>query len=198
MSGPQLSSILSALVIATLGTGTIAQTSQSTTGNSNVTIGNNNQFVNTGEITFILNSEAAMVIDQSQRQALQDLSQLLSELTSSGEIALSETAARKLARNAVASLANQPLTRNVISQRQFTIPYNQTYNIAGTRNRITYTKGNCGGNYGIGFTFNREKDCVRNGGTYTFVDDGVEYDLVFDGYTDDTKTEAQFTLYPTQ
>lgn len=198
MSRFKLSTILSAVAIVTSGSSAFAQTSQNTTGNSNVTIGNNNQFVNTGEITFILNSEAALVTDQSQRQALQDLSQLLSDMIASGEIALSETAARKLARNAVASLANQPLTRNVISQRQFTIPYNQTYNIAGTRNRITYVRGNCGGNYGIGFIFNRERDCVRNGETYTFVEDGVEYDLVFDGYTDDTKKEAQFTLYPAQ
>ena len=175
-----------------------AQTTQTVTGDENTQIANNSGFINTGQITIILGSEAALVKEQQERDALNALAPILTQLSESGELQVTEAGLRLLARGAVAALVQQDITRDKISDRQFKIPYQKTYNIAGTRHRITYTWNNCGGNYGISFTFNRDSTCVFTGGTYQFEDGGVNYDLVFDGYSDDTANFAQFTIYPSE
>lgn len=172
-----------------------AQTNQEATGNG-VNIGrDNNGFVNTGEINIILESEAALTKDPNEQRILKRLSNVLSSLVENGEISVSETAVRILARDAIQQLASQPLTRNVIQRRQFTVPYQQTYNIAGTNNRITWIRNNCGANSGIEFRFNRKKHCWYGvGGTLVFTESGANYELVFDGY--DASGKAKFTIYP--
>ncbi|MEX0305058.1 MAG: hypothetical protein AB3N24_21790 [Leisingera sp.] len=180
--------------LAAPGETALAQGSQIIEGSGNTMIGSGNEFVNTGDIRIILESEAALADSRDQKEILRGLSEVLSQLAADGEIAVTETAVRKLARGTLGSLATQPLTRDVIAQRQFAIPHNQSHSIAGTRNWITFTHQHCGGNYGVGFTFNRDVTCVRTGGTYTFNHEGQTYDLVFDGYTENG--EAKFTIYP--
>lgn len=194
-NGVLRSLICISLVFLIYSSSTFAQSNQDTTG-SGINIGrDNNGFVNTGEIKIILQSEAELANNARERQVLERLSEILSNLAERGEISVSETAVRALARDAIKQLANQPLTRNVIQRRQFTVPYQQTYNIAGTNNRITWIRDNCGANTGIEFRFNRDQHCWYGvGGTLEFSEGGANYELVFDGY--DASGNAKFTIYP--
>lgn len=187
-----------ALSLVLLGAATAlnAQTSQNAQGSKNAQIDGNNNFVNSGQISIIINQQVQQATTEEQKEALRNLSAMLSLLSNSGELQLSESAVKVLAQGAIASLARQPIKRDIITERQFKIPYQKTHNIAGTNNRITYTRNNCGGNYGVSFTFNRESTCVFTGGTYTFTEQGQKFDLVFDGYTDNSANFAQFTIYP--
>ncbi|MEP2781969.1 MAG: hypothetical protein ABJO67_15460 [Pseudoruegeria sp.] len=173
----------------------LGQTTQDASDNGVNVGGNNTGFINTGEIKVILQSEAALTGDAQERQALAWLSEVLPELVERGELSVSETGVRLLARDAIELLAKQPLTRNVIEQRQFTVTYQQTYNIAGTNHRITYIRNNCGANLGIIFRFNRNEYCwYGTGGTLDFTSGGRSFELVFDGY--DESRNAMFTIYP--
>lgn len=157
--------------------------------------GNNAGFINTGEISVILQSETALTDDAQEQQVLDWLSEVLPELVERGELSVSETGVRLLARDAIELLAKQPLTRNVIEQRQFVVTYQQTHNIAGTNHRITYIRNNCGANLGIMFRFNRDEYCwYGTGGTLDFTSGGSIFELVFDGY--DESGNAMFTIYP--
>ena len=182
---------------ATMFNPVLAQSDQSATGGGVIVGGNNEGFVNTGEIRIILNSEASLVDDPEAKQVIERLGNVLSNLVENGELSLSETAARVLARDAIQQLASQPLTRGVISTRQFTAPYQQTQNIAGTNNRITYLRNSCKANFGITFRFNREEHCwLGVGGSLEFTEGGRTYELVFDGFEDSRKLLAKFTIYP--
>ncbi len=176
--------------LALSGSTSMAQTSQTIEGNNNF-----QQYLDVGEIYFVIGSEVANATSPSQQKILENLADTLASLEEG--VLITEYALRILARNSVSSLAEQPLTKNIISERQFTIPYQMTHNIEGTRNRITYNRDSCGGGSGITFTFNREQICRRAGGTYTFSHEGEEYDLVFDGYADDSHQMAQFSIHPT-
>ncbi len=187
--------VFSVFCFATLLSLAAAQNNQSVEGDDNVVVGNQNEFVNLGDISIILQSEAALVSDPNERQIIERLSKVLSVLVENGEASFSETAVRVLARDAVQQLASQPLTRGVITTRQFSVPYQQTLNIAGTNNRITYTRNNCGANFGITFRFNREEHCWYGvGGTLEFAEGGNKFELVFEGY--DENRNAKFGIYP--
>jgi len=173
----------------------VGQSSQDATG-SGVNIGGDNSgFINTGSIKFILQSEAKLTDSPEEQRVLKQLAETLSSLAERGEISVSETGVRMLARNTIGLLANQSLTRDVIEQRQFAIPYQQTYNIAGTNNRISYIRNNCGANLGITFRFNNDEHCWYGvGGGLKFASGGSKFELVFDGYND--AGSAKFTIYP--
>lgn len=173
----------------------LGQTSQDASDGGVNVGGNNSGFINSGEIIFILQSEAALTDDVQEQAALAWLSEVLPDLVERGQLSVSETGVRLLARDAIALLAKQPLTRNVIEQRQFTVTYQQTYNIAGTNHRITYIQNNCGANLGIMFRFDRDEFCwYGTGGTLDFTSGGSNFELVFDGY--DESGNAMFTIYP--
>lgn len=161
-----------------------------------VNIGRDNSgFINTGEIKFIFESEAALTNDPKAQEVLTSLSEVLSRVAEEGEISVSETAVRVLARDAVKQLANQTLTTDTIEDRQFSVPLGQTKYIAGTTNRISYLARHCGGNTGIAFRFNRDDYCWRGvGGTLEFTSGDSRYELVYGGL--DESGNAKFVVNP--
>lgn len=182
------------LVALSLSGAVLAQNNQDASGSGVNIAGDNEGFINTGQISIILQSEAALTDDAQEQQVLGWLSEVLSDLVERGELSISETGVRLLARNAIEQMTQQPLTRNVIEQRQFVVTYQQTYNIAGTNHRITYIRNNCGANLGIMFRFNRDEHCwYGTGGTLDFTSGGSSFELVFDGY--DESGNAMFTIY---
>lgn len=188
-----------AVTLAAVGGPALAQEGSSApAGNASVLSGGGNP-VTSGQIGSIILSEAGNAENDAQIGALTGLSSALTDLIDRGEVALSETAVRELARSAIANLADQELTRDIIESRQFEIPFQQTHSIAGTRNRITFNRRTCRARpTGITITFNRDEVCMFPGDSHTFIDAEVEYDLVFDGYPTDDRRLAKFTIYPAE
>lgn len=183
----------------------IAQTNQTQGGNhnvGNVQIGTNsgtiNNTVNSGDITIIFGEASNALKSQDELEQLDKFRQLLESLERSGDLRASRDAIEEIASSAVALLSNEPLVRDVITDRQFSLRQNQTHSIAGTKNRVTYLGIKCGGARvdHIALVLNGAEDsCVGPGEAKVFAESGRYYELVYDGL-DYARGEAKFSIYP--
>ena len=173
--------------------------------NSGITqFGNNNQIenpiVNHGDITIIFGQEATKAGSKAQQDALMGLSSVLEELQRAGELSISREGAEALARNAIQMMANQPLARGVLNERQFTIDPGQSYSIGGTRNRVTFLGFGCNSHKFARIMLNgEEQNCLLPGAGVPFAQDGERFELVFDGFAGNTISDpgkGMFSIYP--
>lgn len=194
------SSALSIMLAIMLGLSAHAQSNNQRGGSGNLKLRNNsgtiNNTVNQNTITIILEERAYSSKSDAERRVLQNLAEVLSKLQGSGQLKITRQGVRDLADNAVAMLSHEPLKRNIISQREFSLTKGRTHSIAGTRVRVTYHGIECGQN-GIRITLNGEKGkCLYPGKHRIFEYGGKFYELVYAGQ-DFSLGAAQFTIYST-
>ncbi|WP_127598165.1 hypothetical protein [Nitratireductor alexandrii] len=201
-----LATVLGSLAIGAFTSGEgIAQISQ-TQGNDasvgNVQIGTNsgtvNNTVNSGDITIIFKEASSGLTSTTEIERLDKFRTLLGRLERSGALLASRDAMEEIANSAVALLSTEPLVRDVIADRQFSLRQNQTHSIAGSRNRVTYLGIKCGGARvdHIALVLNGAEDnCVGPGEAKIFAEGGRYYELVYDGL-DYARGEAKFSIYP--
>lgn len=159
-----------------------------------VQIGGNNS----GQINNIINkNDITVTLPETKDQALlaSILEQILT-IQSSGDLEISQRGLDRFASEAANAIASQSLSRNVITDRQFTVRAGSSHSIAGTRNRVAFHgRGTCGNAGRINITFNGTPDrCFAVGEAKQFKLENQSFEMVLD--ESDRATYASFTIFP--
>lgn len=164
------------------------------TANDGVAVGGNvggdiNNNVNNTTLNFTLPKGAS----ESEIAPLMDI---LKRLIDSGQANFTQSGLDALLQETAPLLTDEPLTRNVINERQFRVNVGKTHSIFGSSNRVTVLNRGCLNTGMISITFNKEKfPCFGPGDSVPFSYEGQNYELVFDG-SENRKAYADFTIYP--
>lgn len=152
----------------------------------------NNRTVNIGSLNIALEEKVATIEDESKREIAKAVSAVISGLAEDGDLTINSSET-ELAASIVDKVISTSLTRDVVSERQFSLKPDRAQYLLGGKNRIYFSRFFQDGRDAL-FYFNGDGIQLKNGGSVKFDHEARSCEVIFDGVNAD-KVSADMTIF---